>query len=316
MAQSPDILAAATPAVPEPSDTGDTLLTAAFMQRLDRLDIASRRILSGKLMGERRSKKRGQSVEFADYRNYVAGDDLRFIDWNLYARLDKLFIRLFQEEEDLSVSLIIDVSKSMRFGNPDKLLAAKRLAAALGYIALTHYNRVALYAVSDTVNDSLRGLRGRRPVGQVMDFLKRQQPRDRSDLAAASREFALRDHNKGVVILLSDFLDKGDVSEALRFLTASHRDVFALHILSPQELDPGSAGVVGDLRLIDIEDDENTEVSAGGALLRQYKLTLRNYCESLRQTCLRRGASYLLANTATPFETIVLDHLRKRGLLQ
>src|SRR5689334_867653 len=119
----------------------DLLLDPAFMARLDQLDLISRKLLAGKLKGERRSKRRGQSVEFADYRNYVIGDDLRFIDWNIYGRLDKLFLKLFMEEEDLSLYILVDVSKSCDYGNPNKALYLKRVAAALGYIALVNYNR-------------------------------------------------------------------------------------------------------------------------------------------------------------------------------
>ncbi len=149
------------------------------MHRLDRLDVLSRKVLLGKLKGERRSKRRGQSVEFADYRNYVIGDDLRRIDWNLYARLDKLFLRLFMEEEDLSLSILFDMSRSMDFGDPGKLDYQKRLVAALGYIGLVNYNRVHLFAFAEGVVGHLPNLRGRRPIPQMLDFLMMQVPSDR-----------------------------------------------------------------------------------------------------------------------------------------
>src|SRR4051812_44178683 len=127
------------------------LLDPQFMARLDQLDVLSRKLLAGKLKGERRSKRRGQSVEFADYRNYVIGDDLRFIDWNIYARLDKLFLKLFLEEEDLSLYILFDVSKSTDYGQPNKSLYIKQVAAALGYIGLVNYNRVTLAAMADGI---------------------------------------------------------------------------------------------------------------------------------------------------------------------
>src|SRR6195952_2687909 len=136
------------------------LLAPAFMARLDQLDVMSRKLLAGKLKGERRSKRRGQSVEFADYRNYVVGDDLRFIDWNIYARLDKLFLKLFLEEEDLSLYVLLDVSKSCDFGNPNKAFYIKQVAAALGYIGLVNYNRVTLCAMSDDIVADTGPLRG------------------------------------------------------------------------------------------------------------------------------------------------------------
>src|SRR5437764_15141975 len=129
----------------------DLLLDPGFMARLDQLDLISRKLLAGKMKGERRSKRRGQSVEFADYRNYVVGDDLRFIDWNIYARLDRLFLKLFMEEEDLSLYVLVDVSKSTDYGNPHKAIYLKRVAAALGYIGLVNYNRVNIVAMAEGI---------------------------------------------------------------------------------------------------------------------------------------------------------------------
>src|SRR5216117_2739831 len=129
----------------------EPLLTSEFMARLDQLDVMSRKLLAGKMKGERRSKRRGQSVEFADYRNYVVGDDLRFIDWNIYARLDRLFLKLFLEEEDLSLYVLLDVSKSCDYGDPHKAMYLKRVAAALGYIGLVNYNRVTVAAMADGI---------------------------------------------------------------------------------------------------------------------------------------------------------------------
>src|SRR5213595_2200058 len=138
------------------------LLDPAFMARLDQLDVMSRKLLAGKMKGERRSKRRGQSVEFADFRNYVIGDDLRFIDWNIYARLDKLFLKLFLEEEDLSLYVLVDVSKSCDYGEPNKAMYMKKVAAALAYIGLVNYNRVTVAAISDAVVGETGALRGRR----------------------------------------------------------------------------------------------------------------------------------------------------------
>src|SRR5215218_7802384 len=134
---------------PIPSDRGSLLLDPAFMARLDQLDVVSRKILAGKMKGERRSKRRGQSVEFADYRNYTLGDDLRFIDWNIYARLDRLFLKLFLEEEDQALYVLLDVSKSCDYGQPHKARYLKQVAAALGYIGLVNYNRVNICAMAD-----------------------------------------------------------------------------------------------------------------------------------------------------------------------
>jgi len=305
----------ATDQVSGTATTRQTLLSTQFMRQLDRLDVLSRKILAGTLPGERRSKRRGQSVEFADYRNYVAGDDLRFIDWNLYARLDRLFLRLFMEEEDLSVSIVLDTSASMDFGSTRKSNYGKQLAAALGYVGLVNQNRVSMYGFADSIEDELPNMRGRRPIPQMLDFLARQQSAGAGDLVAACRQFAMAQRAKGVVILISDFLEKGDLTEALRYLRGDRYDVYALQVLAPEELDPVKANLAGDLRLRDVEDGDVAEVSISAALLKRYKATVQAYCQHVRDLCVRRDITYLMTDTAVPFEQVVLRYLRQRGLL-
>lgn len=304
-----------------PTPQRNELLSGDFMRQLDRLDVMSRKILRGRQQGERRSKKKGQSVEFADYRNYVVGDDLRRIDWNLYARLDKLFLRLFMEEEDLSVSIVVDVSRSMDFGEPNKLLYAKRLAAALAYIGLVHYNRVNVYTFSSRGIDSIRSLRGRRPVPRMLEFLGGQGEVEEiakpqaADLATALKRFALVERSPGVVVLVSDFFDKGDLGDALRYLANERYDCYAIQVLSPQEVDPVKGQVMGDLRLRDVEDGDVAEVSVTPALIKRYQANLQAYCNHVRDECLRRAIAYMVSETSVPFESVVLKYLRQRGLL-
>lgn len=299
-----------------PSTTSRPLLSPDFMAKLDRLDVMSRKILAGKLQGERRSKKRGQSVEFADYRNYVVGDDLRRIDWNLFARLDRLFLRLFMEEEDLSLTVAIDVTRSMDYGQPNKLDYARKIAAAMGYVGLVNHNRVNIFTFADNLVGRQTGLRGRRPIPQLMTFLSDITPEPRAgNLAASLRSLALSQTGKGVVIVVSDLLDKGDLSAALRYLSNDRFDVYALQILAPQELDPAAAGVVGDLKLRDSEDNDLTEISISPALIKRYKANLQAYCTHLREQCVRRDMTYLMTDTAVPFDTLVLRYLRERGLV-
>ena len=183
------------------------LLDPEFMNRLERLDIVSRKIFAGKMKGEKRSKRKGQSVEFADYRNYVAGDDLRFLDWNIYGRLERLFIKLFFEEEDLHVSVLLDTSSSMDFGSPAKSLYAKRVAAAIAYIGLVNYNRVTLCAFGEQFGPELIGVRGRHQISKVLNHLVDLEPAGAGNLTAACRQFAIRHSQRGVVLLLSDFMD-------------------------------------------------------------------------------------------------------------
>lgn len=296
-----------------PSAGGEPLLSAEFMARLDRLEILSRKIFAGRMKGERRSKRKGESVEFADYRNYVVGDDLRFLDWNIYARLEKLLLKLFLEEEDLNVTVLLDASRSMDWGDPHKGLYVKRVAAALAYIGLVNYDRVSLYGYSDALRHEMRGARGRRLASQVISFLERIPWEGGSHFADAARRFALRHRGKGVVIILSDFLDKGGYADGLRYLLARELDLYVIQVLSPQEIDPALAG---DLKLVDMEDGDTAEVTISRPLLDKYKATLQAYCTELKNHCTRRGITYLFTSTRVPFDTLVLSCLRQRGLIR
>ena len=287
-------------------------LDPGFMAKLDRLDLMSRKILNGKMKGERRSKRRGQSVEFADYRNYVVGDDLRFIDWNIYARLDKLFLKMFLEEEDLALYILVDTSGSSDYGSPNKFDYCRQVAAALGYVGLVNYNRVTVAAISDTVVADTGGLRGRRNVPRMLDFLDNLTPGGESDFGEACKRFALRNRSKGVLVLVSDFFDKGGFEDGLRYVAGGRYDLFAVHVLAPQEIDPD---LKGDLKLIDLEDKDAAEVSITGQLVKKYKANLNAYCLSLKNYVTRRGGTYLFSSTGVPFETLVLNYLRERNLL-
>jgi uncharacterized protein (DUF58 family) len=297
-----------------PSATRNSnLLDPDFMNQLERLDIVSRKIFAGKMKGERRSKRKGQSVEFADYRNYVMGDDLRFLDWNIFARLERLFVKLFFEEEDLHVNVLIDTSKSMDYGGPAKALYALRVAAAIAYIGLVNYNRVSLTAFSDRYGPEMVGVRGRRLIHQVLGFLGDMQVEGAGNLSAACKQFAIRHPQRGVCILLSDFMDKGGYETGLRYLIGRKYDLYAIQLLSPEEIDPA---LTGDLCLRDIEDGDLADITVSRALLNRYKQNLRAYCGQLRDFCSRRGVTYMFTSTAVPFDQLVLTYLRQRGLLK
>lgn len=304
--------ARSAPATPPRRTQPPLRLDPQFMAKLDRLDLVSRKLLQGKMKGERRSKRRGQSVEFADFRTYVVGDDLRFIDWNVYARLEKLFLKLFLEEEDLALYLLCDMSKSTDYGTPNKAYYIKQVAAALGYVGLVNYNRVTVAAISDTVIADTGGLRGRRNVNRMLSFIDKLEPAGTSNFAEACKRFVLRNRSKGVLVVISDFFDKAGFENGLRYVTSNRYDLFAVHVLSPQEIEPD---MKGDLKLIDLEDADAAEVSITGQLLKRYKANLNAYCLALKNYITRRGGTYLFSGTNVPFETLVLNYLRERGLL-
>ena len=292
------------------SDT--ELLPPALLARLERLELVTRKVFRGRLKGERRSRRKGQSVEFADFRSYVHGDDPRFIDWNLYARLDRLFIKLFQEEEDLHFYALIDASASMDFGEPTKLFAAKQIGAALGYVGLCRADRVCV-SVLGPAGAAAPTLRGRSGVYQMLEYLQGVQPEHNVSLSDGLREFTLRAKGAGVVILITDLLDKSGYEAALRMLMARRMDIYLVHILAPEDLDPELAG---DLRLIDCEDSDETEVTVSKRLLKKYKQTVATFQEQARTFCSKRSITYMPVRSDQPVEALVTGYLRKRGLVR
>lgn len=289
------------------------LLDPEFLAKLEQLELVSRKIFVGRMKGERRSKRRGTSVEFADHRNYTVGDDLRHIDWNVYGRLDKLFLKLFMEEEDLHVYTLLDTSQSMDFGSPTKLHFGKKVAAALAFIGLVNQDRVVLDSFSSGLAVGPMGLRGRSQMWRVVQYLESLRPDGGSDLAAAAKAFAIRHTGKGVVVVISDFLDKRGYTEALRYLVARNMDIYVIHVLSKEEVEPELAG---DLRLIDCEDEDVAEITISAPLLKRYKQNLDDFVGGMKDWCTQRGISYLFTTNDVAFDRLILNYLRGRGLVR
>ncbi|HVJ82550.1 MAG TPA: DUF58 domain-containing protein [Planctomycetia bacterium] len=291
----------------------ESLLSPDFLSRLEQLELATRKVLVGRLKGDRRSKRKGSSVEFADHRPYVMGDDLRFIDWNVMIRLDKLFLKLFEEEEDLHVHILVDSSKSMDFGDPKKLDYAKKIAAALAFVGLRNNDRVAVSAFGGDLLTPLPAVRGRHLFFRVQEYLGRIEPADDTDLTKTCKSFALKAPGRGIAVLISDLMDKNGFEVALRYLLAKHMEIYVIHILAKEEIDPP---LVGDLQLVDCEDHDRADVTISAPLLKRYKANLDAFCAQARDFCVRRGIVYLFSDNQTPFETLVLRWLRDKGLLR
>lgn len=293
--------------------TNGELLPPDLLARLERLELVSRKIFRGRMKGERRSRRKGQSVEFADFRNYVQGDDLRFIDWNLYARLDKLFLKLFMEEEDLHFYTLIDASSSMDFGDPNKLFYARQLAAALGFVGLCRADRVKIETLGTTHRRPGPVLRGRHSVWRMIEYLNTVRAGENVTLAEGVKNFCVRNTGKGILVLVTDLMDKNGYETAFRFLVAQEMDVFVIHLLSEEELDPD---IKGDLRLIDCEDADVAEITVSRPLLDRYRRTLAAFINGAREFCTRRGMSYIPANNQVPVDQLVTHYLRQRGLVR
>ena len=289
------------------------LLTAELLRRLESLQLLARRRARSAMKGERRSRARGQSVEFADHRNYSAGDDFRYLDWNLYGRLEKLFLKLYEEERELPLRIFLDASESMTFGTPVKFDFARQVAAALGYVSLCGFDRVTVVPFPENPDEAasraaLRAVRGRKSSLGFFQNLSEISAQGTANLNDALRRGAMEARQAGVGIVLTDFLDPGGYESGLSALVSRGFQVTAVQILAPEELNPPS---YGDLRLVDAETGGIQEVTFGRFRLKAYQQTVQNFCQRLREFCQARGISYFLAASDTPLEQLLLRQLRE-----
>lgn len=304
------------------------ILDETTLRKLDQLSLISRRVRAGQTAGERRSTKRGSSVEFADYRDYTRGDDLRRVDWNIYARLERPYIKLFEEEQDLAVHILLDGSGSMDWGGAEsggaeenKWLYARRLAAALGYIALASGDRLTVSNIqsltqisqSPIPNPQFGPARGRGHTLRLFEWLERLKAEGATDLDARLRSYAITGGRAGLVVLISDLLSPAGYVEGLTALAARGHDVAVLHTLSPDEVEPPLGG---DLRLLDVETGDPQEVTIDGGMRARYRRRLTGWRDEIQSACHARDARYVPVETDTPFDRVVLYDLRRAGLLK
>ncbi|MHC4607266.1 MAG: DUF58 domain-containing protein [Planctomycetota bacterium] len=287
--------------------------SAQFLKKLELLAVASRRMFAGRLRGERRSPRRGSSVEFADFRDYSQGDDYRYIDWHAFARFEDLFLKLFIEEEDLSVFILLDRSKSMDFGEPRKIDFAAQIAAALGYTALANLDRVTIRAFSDAGVRRTQALHGRSRVFRLLEFLETVDCEGGTNLNYTVDEFISSGRRRGVVIVLSDFFTAEGYEHALNRLKFSGFDPVAIQVLSPDEADPP---VGGDWRLVDAETQGLVDISLGARAVRIYKSRLNAFTEALSEFCRTRGIPFVRTVTSEKFEDLMLRTFRRAAVLK
>jgi uncharacterized protein (DUF58 family) len=296
---------------PAASET-DALFDEEFLRRLDRLALIARRPVAGETQGERRSPRRGPSVEFADYKPYVSGDDFRQIDWNLYARAEKFFLKLFVAEEELTLHLLLDTSRSMDWGTPNKLRYAKRVTGAIGYIALTNLDRITLNAFGQQQEVRMPAQRSRRGALPLFRFLADLTPGAGADFASVCRRYARTARNTGPLVLCSDMMD-AEWQAGLQALIARRFEVTLIHILAPQEVTPE---VEGDLRLLDAESGQAVEITADLDLLRRYEETVRAWRDEIAAYCSGHGIAYVPVETSLPADDLLFSLLRQRGVVR
>jgi len=295
-----------------PSDVDPTVFDEGFLRQLERLKVLMRSPVRGGLKGGRRSVKRGQSVEFADFRDYSPGDDLRQLDWNVLARLERLFIKLYVEEEDVTITFLLDASASMQSGRPSKLQFAKRAAAALGYIGLASEDRVAVASLGGRTARRQVALRGSGRVFRLLSALSSIGTAEgATDLGAAARHAGAQLSGRGVVVLISDLMDPA-ADRVIRELAATGSELIVLHVLSPEELDPA---IEGDLRLVDSESGEGLDVTIDLATVDAYKARLAAWQAGFADLAAKRRATYVPMSTDLPLADLVFAELRRRRVL-
>jgi len=294
------------------------LFDETSLRKLEQLALVADRVRVGVMKGDRRSRKKGTSIEFADYRNYTKGDDLRRLDWNVYARLEKPFIKLLEEEEDLSVHLLVDSSGSMDWPDSadtdeNKLRYACKLTGALGHIALTTGDQLTVTLLNSQAEQRWGPYRGKQNSLRLLEFLDHRPAGGITDLNLALSQYARRARRPGLLFLLSDLLSPAGYQDGLNALQSRGYEVGLLHILSRDELEPP---VTGDLKLVDIETGAEAEITLDPATIDQYRARLQGWQEEIAAYCARRGIHYIPVDTTIPWEKLIMQTLRVRGLLK
>lgn len=299
--------------LPPPPPPPEDLFDEAFLKKLEYLHLVSKKIFAGRVRAERRTRKTGSGIEFADHRDYVPGDDLRYLDWNIYGRLERLLIRLFEEEEDLHIYVLIDCSESMAFGDPLKLHYSMQVAAALAYVGLANLDRVSIVGVGDKIIDRLPPARGKGRIFQVFEFLRSLRPTGQTDLAAACRSFVAQNKRRGIAVLVSDLYDPVGFEGGINALRFGRFETGVIQVFDHSEVEPQ---LHGDLSLIDCESGVTREVTITPRILKRYTEVHRQYREQIGQFCREKQVAHFEVDTSVPFDELVLRVLRRGGLLR
>ena len=295
----------------------DDLFDDDFQRKLDYLALVSKRVFAGRMRAERRTKKTGAGVEFADHRDYQPGDDFRYLDWNVYQRFDRLLLRLFEEEEDLAIYLIVDASTSMGFPGGDshaaKLRYAKRVAAALAYVGLANLDRVSLSSTTDKVMGRMPQTRGKARIFKVFRFLKELKPDGQTNLEDALKSFVAQNKKRGLVVLASDLYDPHGFERGINVLRYNKFDPFVVHVVDKQEAKPKLAG---DVLLYDCETGDEREVTVTAKVLERFEHAYKEYLEEIERFCSSKQVPYIQADVSVPFDDLILRVFRRGGFLR
>ena len=296
------------------------MLTPQFLKQLEPFHIRSSRSFRGKFRGERRSPNRGVGMEFADYRVYEPGDDLRHVDWNIYARLEKPFIKLFHADEGLPLALVIDNSRSMAFGSPTKLACAKQIAAALGYIALGHADSVAVYTCAERLSAVLPPASSTSQFSRLTKVLTAIAAHGQTRLTECLRQLSMYQRHPCAVVILSDFLDPNGYEQGFKLIVGRGFSLAAVHLMSPEEIDPQvyleNTPTGGDWLVEDAETGETRAITMNPETLSQYQNQQQTFCDTLQRFCTDQSVGYVHLKSDMPIERFILQELHRAGFIQ
>ncbi len=286
------------------------LFDKEFLRKLESLAFIARKLYHGSARGAHMSVRRGTSLDFADFRAYQPGDDFRTIDWGIYGRLDKLVVRLYAEEEDLTVHLLLDSSASMAFGAPPKIDYARRVAAALGYVGIGSLDRVGVTTFAAGLSGALAPRRGRAQLFHLLEHMSALAPGGRTDIARSMEEYARRSRNPGLAVVISDLLDDSldGYRRGMQALLFHDFEVVLVHVLDREEISPGEQGA---LRLTDMETGQTLPLHVDKPLLAAYRARISGFFAEVESFCMKNRIEYLRAATIVPFEDVVLRYLRQ-----
>lgn len=291
----------------------ESLFDDAFLRKIELLHLASKRIASGTIQAARRSKRLGAGVEVRDFRPYTAGDDLRHIDWNYFGSTRDLIVRLFEEEEDLHIYFLVDVSPSMGLPDGAKLRYAKRVAGALAYIGLSNLDRVSVVPFAGDVVATLPPSRGRSQIWKVFRFLDQEFAAAGTDARQAFRNFATRTSRPGLAVVISDFYDHGAFAEGLDALRYHRFEPLVVQVYDERDLRPS---LKGDLEVVDCETGDTVRVTVTPGLLRRYAEAHEELAEAVRGYCRQKNVLHARAPVQLPFDELVLGVFRAGGFLR
>jgi uncharacterized protein (DUF58 family) len=292
------------------------LFDESTLRKLNQLTLVASRVRAGAIKGERRSSRRGSSIEFADYRDYTPGDDLRRLDWNIYARLEKPFIKLLEEEEDLAVHILLDGSLSMNWGADEehKFNYARRIAAGLGAVALSSGDLLTIgFLRGGQVVQEFGPTRGGAGMPRLFRFLEDLEPSGQTDLNRSIQQYSIKPRRPGLVILISDLLTATGFESGMRSMLGRGSEAALIHVLSPDELEPPLAG---DLQLVDMETSMTQDVSLDGGLRREYRARVQSWIQSTQDDCRKQNIRYLNLTTDMPWDQALLLEMRHAGVVK